>query len=184
MKAFNSLGRLAPKILRQLVKSFGVSIIVYKPLSLDTVYGGKGSNIEYDPEPIVDGMFLIPSLIKSRDSGSEAMIDPFLDDPQTLYTDATILIPNYSKVEVLIKDKAPMLFKVELPKITKDDNDSFLRKYPLVPISDMVSHSFEDISITEIIEFENEIQEETQEIVETVSENTGKAKYTYSPIKE
>lgn len=183
MKALKSLDKAIPKVLKALIKPFGVNIIVYKPTKLDSAYGGKGSNIEYDPEPILEGKFLIPALVKKRGTSSDALIDPFLEDSQALYTDKTVIIPNYSKVEVIIENAAPVLFKVDMPQTIKDDQFKFLRKYPLTPISDIVSHSFEDITIDEIIEIEQEIQEDIQEVRETTTERVSKQKYTYSPIE-
>lgn len=188
MKALKSLNKSIPKVLKMLSKQFGVQTAIYTPESLDSMYGGKGSNIIYSTEPVYDELMLIPSIIKENISGSQGIIDPFLDgDEIILYLSGATYLPDYSKVVVSMYNASAILaYKIMSCSVVKDDQFIFLRKYLLTPISDLQQLDVPDIELLDMVDREAEIEDDLEIPIlrETVTTEVSKLSWTYSPIEE
>lgn len=161
MKALSSFNKSIPKILKSLSKAYGVNVSVYFPTKLDSNLGGKGSNVEYSSEAEIEDKMLIPSLLREKMSGSQGVLDPFSDDSNILFLPGSTYIPDYSKVVVsMSRGEAVLVFRVDSCSTIKDDEYVYLRKYSLMPISDISHMANEVVTMEEMLEKEDSLTED------------------------
>lgn len=188
MRALKSLNKSIPKILKVLSKQFGVQTAIYTPESLDSMYGGKGSNITYSTDPVYDELMLIPSLVKENIGGSQGIIDPFSEDDEILlYLSGATYLPDYSKVVVNMYDSSAILaYKIMSCSVVKDDQFIFLRKYHLIPISDLQQLDVPEIELLDVVEREADIEDDLEVPIlrEIITPTVNKLQWIYSPIEE
>lgn len=186
MKALKALDKAIPKLIKSLTKQFGVKTTIYLPLSLDSMYGGKGSNITYSEEEAYSELMLIPSIVKEKISGVQGLIDPFIEgDPAILYLPGSVFLPDYSKVVVeLFKGGAYSVFKIENCVAIQDDEYVYLRKYTLTPMTDIQQMDIPDMELEDLVDHELDIEDsiDVPVVRETVSTAVNKVQWTYSPI--
>ena len=163
MKALSAFNKSIPKILKSLSKSYGVTTSIYFPIKLDENFGGKGSNVKYASEASYEEKMLIPSLLREKVSGSAGIIDPFSDDANTLFLPGSAYIPNYSKVVVsMSKGEAVAVFRVDSCSVIKDDEYIYLRKYALMPISDIGQMANELVTMEDMLDKELSLEEDLE----------------------
>ena len=98
---YKGANKLVPRAIKQLIKSWGVDIEVFRPTSNGILGKYDTSRIEYEKDSFFSGRAFIPSIMQKR-KGNSALdnLSIFQDKSPRMFTEEHIDFPDSSLVVV------------------------------------------------------------------------------------
>jgi len=180
MKVFKGVKKGIQKSLIALNKLYGVDVEIYKPVQSNNISDGyKTNSIRYEENPYFIGKALVPYLFKTKTHSLDFIDDLFDDSEIIMYIPLNDPLIRYSKVKTIQKKGIENFIIDEILEI-KDDEQTLLYKYKLVP--DTAIHSEDqDIVLNTIIK-DNELEEKQPNESITKKEIQPNTTIKYNPV--